>query len=86
MVKIFDVKTELIKVNNTYFEKEYAFPDFTGDSIALMLKKEENEWALYGWGGSIDGNNIVALGWECLAKGTLSEVMAIMSIYTDEGE
>ena len=58
----------LIKVENKFVEKEFAFPNLEGDQTALMVKWDGEKWIVCGWGASIDNENKEILGWEPLME------------------
>ena len=58
----------LIKVENKFIEKEFAFPDLEGDQTALMVKWDGEKWIVFGWGAAIDNENKEILGWEPLME------------------
>ena len=66
-MKIFEEK-ELIKLEDKFIEKEWAFPDLKGDQTALMLKWDGEKWIVSGWGSEIDGAKREILGWEPLIE------------------
>lgn len=62
------MQRELIKVENKFVEKEFAFPDLEGDQTALMVKWDGEKWIVSGWGAAIDNENKEILGWEPLME------------------
>ena len=65
-MKVFEEK-ELIKMENKFIEKEWAFPDLEGDqTAALMLEWDGKKWSVSCWNAAIDGAGKEVLGWEPL--------------------
>ena len=79
-------KEELIEIDGKFVEKEFAFPNLEGDQTALMVKWNGEKWILSGWGSCIDGNNIVACGWEPLRKNTKKAILSALSEIMSEIE
>lgn len=77
---------ELIETNGKFVKKNKAFPDLDGDQTALMVKWNGEKWILSGWGSCIDGNNIVACGWEPLRKNTKKVILSTLSDIMSEIE
>ena len=77
---------ELIEINGKFVDKEFAFPDLEGNHTAFMMKWNGEKWILSGWGSCIDGNNIVACGWEPLQDDTKKVILSILSQIMSEVE
>ena len=68
-------KNELIEMNGKFVDKECAFPDLEGNQNAIMLYYKNGHWKLSLWNSFIDGNGLVACGWERWGDGTLPEML-----------
>ena len=77
---------ELIEINGKFVDKEFAFPDLEGNQTAFMVKWNGEKWILSGWGSYIDGNNIVACGWEALQDDTKKVILSVLSQIMSEVE
>ena len=88
MIRTF-AEHELIRIEDKAVEKEWAFPNLTGEQNALMLVFENGQWTVSGWGASIDAVGQEACGWEPLCEGDLAlamDYLGTMAKVIEEGE
>ena len=69
---------ELIEIEGKYVEKQFAFPDLEGNQTAFMVKWDGKKWVLCVWGSWIDGNGLVACGWEPLRDDSREKISSAL--------